>query len=147
MDFSKKYIHVPRMPVMFDGSMLNWLPVVRYLGIYLDKRLTFRHHLKDQMFPRLDKMIKSLYPFISRRSKLNVKCKLVLYKACFWGTMLYAHKVWRDCAKSHINALQRRQNAILKMMLNLPYFTSTREVHELAGIQMVSDRIGRSRTC
>lgn len=38
--FFCKYVHIPHLPVFFVNNYLEWLNVVRYLDLYLDRRLT-----------------------------------------------------------------------------------------------------------
>jgi hypothetical protein len=72
---------------------------------------------------------------INRRSRLDRKNKLLLYKAVFSSTMLYASPVWDACALSHLRLLQTQQNKRPKMILNLHW------THDLPGIPTITDAL------
>ena len=49
--------------------------------------------------------------------------------------------VWECCAKTHKLKLQRIQNKILRMVLNVPSWTRTLDVHELTGIKTLDEKV------
>lgn len=55
--------------------------------------------------------------------------------------MEYAGKVWQCCARSHKVRIQRLQNKALKMILNIPHWSRTTQVHQQAGVAMFEDRL------
>jgi hypothetical protein len=113
--------------------VLEWSCSVKYLGILFDKRLTFKGHI-DYACNKATKFIRILYPLICRKSHLNTRNKLLLYKSIFRAILTYGTPVWFDCAKTHLSKLQRVQNKCLKIILSLPYYYETKKLHTLANI-------------
>lgn len=95
----------------------------------------------SQQFLEKCLLIKIMYPFINRRSTLNLDNKLIIYKVIFQALMLYGAPVWAQCAVSHINKLQVMQNKILKMILNLPRHFSTLELRSRANVMPISVKL------
>ena len=82
-----------------------------------------------------------LYPLIGRKSFLSHDNKIILAKVIFQSIILYACPVWGVCAKFHIKKLQICQNKLLKMMLNLPWHFSTKDLHNQTNIKLINDKI------
>ena len=82
-----------------------------------------------------------LYPLINRKSKLSVENKILIFKVVLRPIYTYACPIFTDIAKTHLMKLQRIQNKILKMILNLPWYTSTQDIHQTNNIEMVNDFI------
>ncbi|GFS63488.1 RNA-directed DNA polymerase from mobile element jockey [Trichonephila clavipes] len=63
---------------LFDDN-IQWVPVVRYLGLYIDSRLTYKKHidyLSDKFWGRIALAIS----LIGRSSPLSLENKVILYK-------------------------------------------------------------------
>lgn len=124
---------LPNRCLSIDGTEVAWKDDVKYLGMILDKRLTFQKNI--QYFrEKSEKLIKMLYSFINRRSKLSITNKLLLYKTVFRPTLTYAYPAWQDCARTHKKKLQIIQNKCLKLIYDLPYWFPTDDLHEVANI-------------
>ena len=134
--------HRPQRCITIEGQQVSWSSSIKYLGMHLDKTLTYQQHIQ-QKIEKGEKMIRTLYPLISRNSKLNLPLKLLLFKAIFRPAICYASPVWSMCAATHILKLQRFQNKVLKMMLGVPIQTPTLEVHELTGVELLRDFLAR----
>lgn len=131
---------LPNNQLHLNNHKIPWSNSIKYLGIELDKKLTFSKHIEYTKLKAL-KYIKILYPFINRKSKLNIKNKLLLYKNVFHPLILYASPVWDNCAQSHLNTLQTTQNKILKLILNKPYYYKTTKLHTVTNIQLLQKTI------
>lgn len=112
-----------------EGKRIEWKSVIKYLGVHIDTKLTFKQHIENTI-SKVEKIMKILYSIINRRSKLNLNTKVLLYKTVFRPILTYAAPVWSSCARTHRTRLQVTQNKILKIMLNVPRYTSTSIVHE-----------------
>lgn len=140
----RKPIFLPNRKLTINNIEIEWLSQVKYLGIILDKKLIFSHHVTN-VIQKTQKYIKILYPFINRKSKLFTKTKIMLFKVVFQSLMLYGAPVWQHCKNIHKKKLQTQQNKILKMMLNLPFFFSTNRLHSISKVQPITTLI-ESRT-
>lgn len=127
--FNKSPKRVPSIPLSIDGTEIPILDSIKYLGIVIDKKLTFRHHIL-QSCDKATKCGRALFPLLSRKSTLNCKNKILLYKMCIRPIMTYGCQVWSNkCAKTHIKKLQVIQNKNLKIIFNLPRRYSTNRLH------------------
>jgi hypothetical protein len=67
-------------PIQLNGTYLPYTDEVKYLGVHLDRRLTWRKHIRTKR-RHLDHQLRKLYWVIGRKSQLSVSNKLLLYKA------------------------------------------------------------------
>lgn len=131
---------LPSGPIKLNGKLINWAIQLKYLGLTLDAKLTFKQHI-DITVEKASKRIKMLYPLINRKSKLNFKNKLIVYKTILRPTVVYGSPVWGSCAKTHRIKCQLYQNKMLKMILNLPPWHNTDYVHKTCDIHYINDFI------
>lgn len=131
---------LPTETVTIQSQHIPWSDSVKYLGVILDKTLTFKSHT-NYSTERALKYIKVLFPLICRRSKLNTKNKILIYKSIFRSILLYAGPVWIHCAKTHINSIQLVQNKILKIILKKSVTFSTELLHREANIELIINQL------
>lgn len=129
---------IPNSKINIANRTIEWLDNIRYLGITLDKRLTFKPHL-DKCITKSNKLISTLYPLINKKSKLNLDNKLLIYKALVLTAILYGAPILSDIAQVHKNKLQIIQNKFLKIILKVPFFYRTVTVHEETKMNYISD--------
>lgn len=136
----RKIEYLPITDLNLNGQLVPWKDSIKYLGLHLDKKLTFKTHI-DLTIKKCDNIIKLLYPIINRRSKLSVENKILIYKVMFQSVLLYGSPVWSNCAITHRKKLQVKQNKILKMMFDLPWFFSTSTLHKNSGVQEIVQKV------
>jgi len=95
---------------------------VKYLGLILDKRLTWAEHIKLKRL-QLNLRQKSLYPLLGKHSKLNLKNKLLLYKTLLKPIWAYGIQLWGAAKKSNIYKMQTFQSISLRVITNASYST------------------------
>jgi hypothetical protein len=134
--------YLPTTDLNICGSSIPWSDEVKYLGVLLDKKLLFRNHIQYSI-EKTQKMFKIFYSILNRRSKMNVKNKIILYKVALRPILMYCCPIWSKCALTHRNKIQIIQNKFLKTILNLPWYFSTRELHELAKIETIDEFINK----
>ena len=132
-------VFLPSTKLKVNGHEVSWSDNVKYLGIYLDKKLTFKHHT-DQIKSKFNLAIKLMYPLINRKSDLSLENKIIIVKTIFQAIILYACPVWEDCANVHIKKLQICQNKLLKMCLKLPWHYSTNKLHDEAKVKLIKEQ-------
>lgn len=120
--------YLPNRNITLANTEIEWSPEIKYLGMILDKKLTFKNHCTYSN-ERAQKYIRILYPLINRKSTLNIHNKRLIIKCIFLPMLLYAGQVWGKCAPTHIKPLQITQNKLLKLIYNLPYYYSTELLH------------------
>ena len=87
------------------------------------------------------KCIRALYPLLNKKSHLNPKNKIILYKTVIRPILLYGCNVWGKAAKTHIKKIQVVQNKALKIIHKLPRLYRTRDLHIRYSHQTIKDVI------
>lgn len=136
---------LPGKKIKIFSSVVKWQPECKYLGFILEKQMTFRKHI-NYVIERANVAVRTLYPLISRRSKLHTKNKLMIYKLAIRPIFTYASPAFIDIAACHIQRLQRFQNKILRMVLNKSRFERTELIHKEADVPLVSDYLDKLTT-
>lgn len=131
---------LPTEEVSVLNTKIPWKNELKYLGVTLDKSLTFRPHI-DATVEKALKYIGILYSLINSKSKLNIYNKLTLYKTIFRSILLYACPIWGNCAQVHLLKIQRVQNKVLKIIHNLPSDYPTQHLHRLSDILLINQQI------
>lgn len=138
--YNKSPKRVPTEKLMVQGREIIFPNTIKYLGIILDKKLTFKHHLHNACVNAIN-CGRSLFPLLNRKSKLNIKNKMLLYKICTRSILTYGCQIWKDCAKTHRRRLQVIQNKNFKIIYNLPNRFPTTALHRKSGQKTINDII------
>jgi hypothetical protein len=88
---------LPSTNIKIDDHPITWAYEVKYLGVTLDKTLTFAQP-HCQVCRKVGESFPYLHSFLNRKSKLNVHNKLLLYKTCIRSILCYVVKTWYHCA-------------------------------------------------
>jgi hypothetical protein len=131
-------LRLPSSRIVLDGQEIPWSEEVKYLGIHLDKRLTFACHTAKSI-EKAERAFRILYSFLNRRSKLNRFNKLLLYKSCIRPILTYGVETWYNCAATHKKKLQIIQNKCLKIIENRHWRYSTFDLHQETNIPLIED--------
>lgn len=127
-------------PVKLGDYYLPHTDIVRYLGLHLDRRLTWQTHIKkkrDQMILKF----RNLSWIMGRNSTLSMDNRLLIYKAILKPIWMYGVQLWGCASDSNISTLQRAQNMMLKSISNVPWFITNTEVHEHLQMSTVKEEI------
>ncbi|CAH1389475.1 unnamed protein product [Nezara viridula] len=111
---------------------------IRYLGLHLDKRLTWNPHtrLKRQETARRFRLLQHL---LDKRSKLPVNYKRLIYMTTIRAIWTYGVELWGSTKPSNSSRIQSLQSKILRKILNAPYFVTNKIIHNDLNIPYVSD--------
>ena len=123
-----------------NGSQLPHHESVKYLGMHLDRRLTWRKHLETKR-DEINLKYRGLLWLLGRNSKLAIDNKLLIYKTILRPIWTYGIQLWGSASASNISKVQRAQNYVLKQISNAPWFIKTTEIHEILNIPMVNEEI------
>jgi hypothetical protein len=102
-------------------GFIPWVTHVRYLGVLLDRRLTFAKHLKT-VRDRAAYYLGRLFHLLRSGSSLSVGNKLLIYKTCIRPVFCYASVAFAHCAESYLGLLQTLQNKFLRRSVNAPFY-------------------------
>eukprot|EP00102_Acyrthosiphon_pisum_P012817 XP_008182117.1 PREDICTED: RNA-directed DNA polymerase from mobile element jockey-like [Acyrthosiphon pisum] len=122
-----------------NGHNIPWSQNIKYLGVILDKKLTWNPHIISSKVQQGYQRLKILYPLINRQTSLSWKCSLLLYKQIIRPLLLYKQiirplllytvPVWGQCAPTHINKIQVLQSKGLRVISNAPWFVRNDALH------------------
>lgn len=133
---------LPKSKIRIFDTDVKWQSDSKYLGMVLEKKLTFKKHF-DYIIDRANVATRTLYPMISRKSRLNVTNKLMIYKLAIRPIVTYASPALVNISKTHIKRLQILQNKTLKMIMNKSRYERTVDIHQEAQVPMISDYISK----
>ena len=122
------------------GNNIPWSPSIKYLGVILDRKLTWNSHITSKLQQGYQRL-KILYPLLNRQSSLSWKCSILLYKQILRPLLLYAVPVWGNCAKSHIHKIQIFQSKVLRTISNAPWFIRNAALHTDFQLPYITDYI------
>ncbi|GFU02739.1 RNA-directed DNA polymerase from mobile element jockey [Trichonephila clavipes] len=108
-------------PVQIFGQPVPWVHVAKYLGLFLDAKLTFAHHI-EQTREKAQAVHAVLKRLISRRSKLAMRHKVLLYKSIIRPVMSYGSQIWGSTGMCHLKKLHTLTNSFLRQIVNGPWF-------------------------
>lgn len=122
------------------GTPIPWKSEVKYLGVIIDKKLTFRQHI-DRAANLGRSSMAQLAPLLCKKSQLSPSNKLTIYKAIVRPIMLYACLVWGHAAVSNIQKIQTIQNRALRSVFNAPWYVANAVLHHDSNIPYIKDYI------
>lgn len=126
--------------VELNGIQIPQCDHVRYLGIYLDRRLTWRKHIFTKR-KALSQQLRKLYWLMSRKSKMSLNNKLLLYKCILRPIWSYGAELWGTASNSNLEIIQRFQSKMLRMITNAPWYVTNDQLHRDLEIPTVKQDI------
>jgi hypothetical protein len=85
--------------------------------------------------------IRKIYPLIKRNSKLNVKNKIIIYKALLRPIVTYAAPVWSHLSDYALQPLEVFQNKCLRLIHNAPRYTNTQYLRDISELPTIKNFI------
>ena len=113
---------------------------VKYLGIHLDRRLTWRKHIFTKR-KALGLQSRKIHWLLSGRFQLSLGNKLLLYKCILKPVWTYGIQLWGTTADSNVEILQRFQSKFLRSITNAPWYVTNSSIHRDLAIPTVKDEI------
>ena len=95
-----------------------------------DKTMTLNKHV-DYAIAKSNKISQILFPLINRSSNLDHWNKMMVYKQIIRPALTYGFPLFHHIAPTNIKKMQVFQNKIFKMILVLPTFSRTNQIHEI----------------
>jgi hypothetical protein len=115
---------------------------VKYLGLHLDRRLTWHKHIfaeRKQLVTTLTKM----YWLLRCKSKLSTSNKLLIYKTILKPIWTYGIQLWGTASTSNIEILERFQLKALHMTVDAPWYVPNTVIRKDLQIPTVKEEIRR----
>jgi hypothetical protein len=127
-------------PVKFNDQLLPQQQGVIYLGMHLDRRLTWKRHIIKKR-KQLGIKFRSLYWLKGRNSELFLTNKLLLYKAILKPVWAYGIQLWGSAANCNLEISERFQSKALRIIVNAPGFISNHIISRDLQIKTVKSEI------
>ena len=127
--------------IRINNLTFKWKSHVRYLGVHLDTKLLFKHHLDVVLNKAKAVAYSSLYSLLKRNSGVSADSKLRIYKSIIRPILTYACPIFINCAKTNFNKLQVFQNKLLRQVFNVRWddFKSNDSIHSQANIPTIRE--------
>ena len=130
----RKYKHP--VAIKIEQSTIQPQDSTRYLGVILDKKLSWRNHLQH-IEPKCAHRI-HLLRFLSRTAKNpNTKTMLNIYKAIVRPILTYGFPLLLTASDKTWERMQIIQNKAIRAALNLPNYTSVAYIHRMSNLPYI----------
>lgn len=126
--------------VEINGMFIPQNNQAKYLGMYLDRRLTWQKHIWTKR-KQLQLKLKNMYWLLGNKSTLSLKNKILLYKAILKPIWTYGIQLWGASSISNINIFERFQSKTLRNIVNAPWFVSNEIIRKDLNIPTVMEEI------
>ncbi|CAB0033665.1 unnamed protein product [Trichogramma brassicae] len=126
--------------VFLNGINIPQDNVVKYLGIHLDRRLTWRSHIWTKR-KQLNLKIRKMYWLLGRNSTLTLENKLLLYNSMLKPIWTYGIQLWGAASKSNIEIIERLQSKTLRCLVNAPWFVTNEDIRKDLKVPTVKEEI------
>ena len=83
---------------------------------------------------------------LNRKSELNLTCKTLLYKIALRPIMTYAAPLLSQASSTNRKRLQVAQNKLLRMIQDVPRYTSTQQIHKNSNIEKIDELLEKLTT-
>lgn len=140
MTFSLRAENCP--PVNFNNQTLEHVSDTKYLGIHLDRRLTWKKHLWNKR-KQLGLKLRNYYWLIGKKSSLSLENKLLIYKTVLKPIWTYGIQIWGSASTSNINMIERFQTKTLRMITNAPWYVPNEVILDDLKMPSVKEEILR----
>lgn len=127
-------------PVILNNAEVPHSDHVRYLGIHLDRWLTWKNHIFTKR-KQLGLQLRKLYWMFNRKSQLSIENKLLLYKVVLKPIWTYGVQLWGTASHSNIEIIQRFQSKMLRIITDAPWFVLNETLHHDLKIPTVKEVI------
>lgn len=129
-------------PVSMNNVMLPQVDEVKYLGMHLDRRLTWRTHIWNKRL-NLNYRSNKLAWLLRRNSKLSIQSKMMLYKIILKPIWTYGIQLWGTASNSNIEIIQRFQSKMLRQILQAPWYVTNQVLHNDTNTPTIREEITR----
>jgi hypothetical protein len=113
---------------------------VKYLGLHLDRRLTWHKHIFAERKQLRITLIK-MYWLLGQKSKLSTSNKLLIYKTILKPIWTHGIHLWGTASTSNVEILERFQSKALHMIVDAPWYVPKKVIRRVLQILIVKEEI------
>lgn len=124
--FSRSFLIAPP-PLHLNGTHIAYSREAKYLGVILDRRLTWKSHF-SYAIQKTHFAVNSISSLIYNPN-LSIDNKILLYKTVIRPILLYAAPVWGCAAPSNLQKLQTVQNKTLRKIRRADWYHRNSRIH------------------
>lgn len=124
--------------VYLNNILIPTADSVRYLGLNLDKRLTWNSHIRIKRLA-LNARLRRLRTLLTNNKHSSLKIKVLMYKTLLKPLWTYGLQLWGTAKASNTNKIQQFQNIALRKITNAPPFVSNYTIHNDLSIKTVAE--------
>lgn len=125
--FKRVRKQVPTGHIIMYGEDIQWYDSVKYLGVIMDRSLTWRQNTED-IVKKAKTRRALLYPMLGRQSQLNLRNKLTLIRTLIRPLLTYASVAWGYQAKTYLKKIQAVENVALRCAVDAPWFVRNADI-------------------
>lgn len=126
--------------VLINNQMITQKNEVKYLGLHLDRRLTWRTHIFTKR-KQMGLKLRQLYWLIGKKSQLNLTNKILIYKAILKPIWTYGIQLWGSASNSNLEIVQRFQNKVLRIITSAPWYVSNNIIEKDLQVQSIKTEV------
>ena len=115
-------------------------PDAMFLGVTFDPRLTWEPQTR-KILTKSYKQLNLIRQISSLSKKPNPNNLLKIYTATIRSILEYSSLCIISAASCHLDKLQLLQNQALRLILSVPSYVSTKDLHDSAGIPYIKDHL------
>ncbi len=130
--------------IKFFNEDINWKNETKYLGVTLDKNLTWRQHIKNRA--DIASGVSYQLNYILRSKNVSLKNKLIIYRQILRPMLTYACPAWITTKEQIFGKLEVTQNKILRKIFNGPLFISNQHIRNELKVPLLYDHMLRIST-
>lgn len=134
--------HTNHQPVLFGSEIIPQSETVRYLGLILDSRLTWKAHI-SHLINKLRNRIHQLKFIIQGKSPLPLHLKKLIYYSTIRPVWTYSCGIWGSAANSHVKKVQTIQNRVLRLIADAPWYISNASLHKDLQVPEVTEILAK----
>lgn len=127
-------------PCTLNNTLIPQADVVTYLGVHLDRRLTWRRHIESKR-THMKLKAANLHWLINYNSPLSLEYKVLLYNTVLKPIWTYGCELWGNASKTNIEIIQRAQSTILRTITGAPWYLRSESIHRDLHINLVNEEI------
>lgn len=131
--------HPPDIKLKLHGEEINWVNSIKYLGVYLDTKLSWKTHTMTTT-KKASARLWALVPLLKSKAITTDK-KLQLYKAIVLPILSYAAPIWAGCVYNQTESMQILQNKALRLATQSPRLTRLTDLHECTNVNFLRDHL------
>lgn len=141
--FNAKNKQIPlHAPLTINNITLQQKTHEKYLGLYIDTKLTWQVHINE-----IKKKLLSICGSLRNLVRcIPHKLRYTLYNALVKPHLTYLIEIWGNASNTKISEIQILQNKIIKLLFNYHYLTSTKKIYNETNIMNIKS-LYRYNTC